>query len=273
MPHYRRSVHAPGNDDGTADPRLAQALADWQRQPAAAARAEVLAALADARVFVAITATSTAEHVDQGTGLRAESSAEMAVVSLAAPDGSRALPVFPDPLALRRWRLDVRPVPVDGARACAAAVDDGAVAVVVDPAGAAVVIGAQELASLAGGWVPVPGSSLAVRRTTEALSGTAADAAPELVTALAAALGEEPVSAARLLDGPEGLVLGVVPEAPLEPAALAALAGRVATRMGPLLPPEGLDLAAVREDGPGTPVPLATPRTARRGRRWFRPGR
>ena len=50
----------------------------------------------------AITATSTAEHVEAGTGLRAESSAEMALVSLVASDGARAIPAFADNNALSR---------------------------------------------------------------------------------------------------------------------------------------------------------------------------
>jgi hypothetical protein len=143
------------SDTGEADARLAAALERPQ------ARAELLAALVGARVFAAITATSTAEHTAEKTGLRAESSAEMAVVLLESAEGSRALPVFQDLQALKRWRLDARPVPLTGAQACAAALDERADALLLDPAGAAVVV--SELASLATGWVPVPGSSLSSR--------------------------------------------------------------------------------------------------------------
>lgn len=245
------------SDDGSADPRLAAALGAYDGAPAT--RAEVLAAVAGARLFVAITATSTAEHVEAGTGLRAESSAEMALVSLVASDGARAIPVFADTAALERWRLDVRPVPVEAAYLCRAALDDGAVAVLLDPAGAAVVLREPDLHALAAGYVPVPGATVAGRRTTQALTEPAEPPDPVLLAALADAVAPERLKAARLLDGPSGPVLGVAPRRPLDPAGLAALAGRVAERLGEQLPPHGLDLAVVPPKGPGA-------RVTRRGR-------
>lgn len=232
------------DDDGTADPRLVAALAGGSR-------AEVLAALADARVFAAISATSTAEHTTEA-GLRAESTAEMAVLMLEA-GGSRALPVFLAVGDVRRWRLEARPVRLTGPQACQAARDDGAEAVVLDPDAAAFALTAAELATLADGWVPVEGTGLATRRTDAALTAPG-DVPPELVEALARALRPERLRAARLLAGPDGLVLGVAPRRPLPPVELAALAHRVMTRLGPDLPPAGLDLAQVAPRGPGVPV-------------------
>ena len=240
------------SDDGSADPRLAGALASYDGTPGS--RAEVLAAVAGARLFVAITATSTAEHVEAGTGLRAESSAEMALVSLVASDGARAVPAFADTAALKRWRLDVRPVPVTSAYLCRAALDDGAAAVLLDPAGAAVVLREPDLRSLADGYVPVPGAAVATRRTTDALTAPAEPPDPGLIEALAAAVKPERLKAARLLDGPRGPVLGVAPRRPLDPVALAALAGRIAERLGERLPAGGVDIALVPAKGPGAPV-------------------
>lgn len=242
-------------DDGSADPRLAEALGSGRR-------AEVLAALVDARVFAAIRAASTAEHVTE-RGLRAESSAEMAVLLLGADDGSRALPVFTEATAVRRWRLEARPVRLTGTQACQAALDEGAEALVLDPGGAGVVLDATEVRALAQGWVPVPGSDLATRHAEVPLT-TPCDVPEALVRVLAAALRPERLRAARLLQGPDGLVLGVAPRRPLDPPALAAVAQRVVNRLGPDLPPGGLDLAQVPVRGPGAPV-------VRRG--LLRPGR
>jgi hypothetical protein len=239
-------------DDGGADLRLARALTAYDGAPAA--RAEVLAALAAARVFVAITATATAEEVATTTGLRAESSAEMALVSVVASDGDRAVPAFADTGSLRRWRLDIRPVPVATSYLARAALDDGAVAVILEPADAAIVIGRGELEALAAGYVPVAGAPLATRQTTEPLLAPSTPPDPQLVAALAAALRPERPRAARLLDGPSGPVLGFAPRRRLDAAALAALAQRVMTRLGPALPPEGLDIAVVPPTGPGHPV-------------------
>lgn len=242
----------PVTDTGQADPRLAAALRAYDGS--AATRAAALTALAGARVFVAITATSTAEHLEADTGLRAESRAEMALVSVIASDGERALPAFTDTAALKRWRLDVRPVPVAASYLAQAALDDEADAVVLDPDGAALVVPRSELRALAAGYVPVAGSSLAARHLEAALTELTGSPDPELVRALARSLGPERLKAARLLDGPQGPVLGIAPRRPLDPAALAALAQRVLTRLGPALPPEGLDLAVVPPTGPGYPV-------------------
>lgn len=249
-------------DDGRADPRLAAALAAWDGSPQR--RAELLAALAGARVFAAVRATSTSERVTDA-GLRADSTADMALLSLAAPDGRRALPLFADGRDVPPWHSGARPVAVPAPEACAAAVERGDDAVVLLPQG--VTLDAGEVAALGRGWVPVPGSALSARTTADALRAPAARPAPALVSALAAALEGEPLRAARLLDGPDGPVLGVVPARPLGPADLAALAARVARRMGQALPADGLDVALV--DGAlGAEVPLSRRRGVlrRRGR-------
>jgi hypothetical protein len=254
-------------DDGSPDPALLAALEAWRSAPGPGTTAQVLAALTTARVFAGITATSTAEHVEQGTGLRAESSAEMALVTLVAGD-ERALPVFTSTAALRRWRLDARPVPVPGDAVCLAALEQGATTLLVDLDHA---VTGDALRDLARGYVPVVGSGprLASRRTTEELgavdAGEGAGVDDGLRAALRDALREEPVVAARLLSGPHGPVLGVVPSRPLAPQEQAALAGRVAARLGSALPAQGLDLAVVPADGPGEPLALG-----RRPRRWRR---
>jgi hypothetical protein len=234
------------DDLGDADARLAQALTRPED------RAELLAAFVDARVFAAITATSTAQHLAAATGLPAESGAELAVVLLEVADGSRALPVFPDLLALQRWRPGARPVPLTGAQACTAAIDEGATVVLLDPAGVDVPV--TELETLAAGWVPVPGSTLAARRAETELTAPVAPVPAELLTALRSALAGEGLRAARLMDGPDGPVLGITANAPLEPADLASLAHRLVQRLGDRLPPGGLDLAQVAAGGPGTDV-------------------
>jgi hypothetical protein len=59
----------------------------------------------------------------------------MAVVTLTAPDGRRALPVFTSAAALAAWDADARPVPVTAARAAQAAVAEGCQVAVVDLGG------------------------------------------------------------------------------------------------------------------------------------------
>jgi hypothetical protein len=245
-----------------ADGPLLRSLAEWSRAQTRAARAGVLAALVDATVYAAVSATATGEHLDEGTGLRAESGAELAVLLLEAVDGTRALPVFSDLDQLKRWRLDARPQRLKGAQACAAANDEGADQVVLDPATTALVLTRDELASLAAGWVPVPGSALATSTAAQELTVPVA-IDPALAAALRQALRPEPVRAARLLQGRDGLVLGVVPRRPLEPAELAAMAQRLLTALGTALPDQGLGLMQVPARGPGHPVRIARFRRTR----------
>ena len=248
-----RSLPGGAPDDGSVDPRLAAALTG--ADGSTAARAEVLAALAGARVFVAVRAEATREERTAG-GLRQESSAEMSLVCLRSQEGVLAVPVFSDGHEVQRWQRDARPVPLAGPQACASARAQGAEVLLVDPGGAAFVADAGELRALAEGYVPVPGSDgLEARRRTTALGAPAQDVPSALVDALAAALRAEPVTSAQLLQGPEGLVLGVSGPA-LDAAGLTALAGRVLGRARSALPADGLDLAQVPAGGPGLPVPL-----------------
>jgi hypothetical protein len=256
-------------DTGTANPRLAAALRAWAAVPGLATTAEVHAAYAGARVFLAITATSTGTRIDAGTGLRAESGAELSLLTLVGSAGGRAVPVFLDVGAAVGFRPGARPLPLPGPDACTAALQDDAVAVLLDPPGAAFTIGGPALADLAAGRVPIAGTLLSARRSADALTHPV-EVDPAFVAALAEALRVEPVRAARLLAGPDGPVLGLVPDHPLDAGALAALAARLVPRLAAVLPPGGLDLAVVAPSGPGVPVRL---RKRWRGRADVRPDR
>lgn len=234
-------MSTPAGDTGLADPQVVAALAAHDDDPTPQTRARALAVLATARVFAAVTARSTAEHVDAGTGLRAESTAEMTLVTLGGSSG-RGVPVFLDVPSLLAFAQQARPVRLTVPEACTAALDDGAVALLVDPPGAALVLTGRELAELAAGRVPVPGSSLSTSTRSAQLT-TLTDPDPQLVQQLQRALRRERLPA-RLLDGPDGPVLGIA--APLRPEELAALAARLARRLD-----RPLDLTVVPATGPG----------------------
>ncbi|WP_404382201.1 SseB family protein [Knoellia locipacati] len=113
-------------DDGSAPPTLAAALG--HDDPAA-----LMEALRDSRLLVPI----VAEPVETATegGLTVDKQTDMAAVTLLAPDGERALPVFSSLEALAAWDPEARPVPVTAARAGQAAVSERCDVVVVDVAG------------------------------------------------------------------------------------------------------------------------------------------
>lgn len=131
-------LHAFDDDDGAADRGLADAVAGLlaapgrsMDQPGARERA-VFAALTTARVFIPIVARLSA--AGEGTsGLQADKEAEMALVTLSAPDGRKALPVFSSTAALTLWHPEARPVAAYAARAALAAAAEDAELMVLDP--------------------------------------------------------------------------------------------------------------------------------------------
>lgn len=85
--------------------------------------------LATSRVLVAVMAV--ADVVDD----EGDKESHMAVVSMVNAEGERGLLAFTGMDALQRWQADARPVPVSGAQAAQAALDDGATALVIDVQG------------------------------------------------------------------------------------------------------------------------------------------
>ncbi len=120
-------LHAFDTDDGTADPTWGPVL---DRLAAGqSGEAEVVDSLSRMRVFAAVLPT-VAEHDEHG----GDKEADVALVTLKAPDGRTALPVFTSVPALTAWHPEARPVASWMPRACLSAVDEGAELVVVDPA-------------------------------------------------------------------------------------------------------------------------------------------
>ena len=94
----------------------------WRRSATPGREAELVAAVAAARLLVPVVAAPA--EVDTSGELAVEKSTDMAAVTLTSPDGQRALPVFSSMAALTRWDPAARPVPVTSARAAQAAVSE-----------------------------------------------------------------------------------------------------------------------------------------------------
>ncbi|GAA4360677.1 SseB family protein [Paeniglutamicibacter cryotolerans] len=93
---------------------------------------EVHAALATARVFIAVVA-QLAEGGLGEHGFTEDKEADMALVTLTAPDGRTALPVFTTVENLQSWHAEARPVAVYAPRAALSAVSEEAQMLVIDP--------------------------------------------------------------------------------------------------------------------------------------------
>ncbi|MFJ3585582.1 SseB family protein [Streptomyces sp. NPDC090127] len=129
-----KNIPDPGfsDDDGTADPRLTEALAAWAADRTA--HGPVLAALKDARLLVPVVAVLGEVEEDPETGLRREKTSDMAVPTLTAGD-RRALPAFTSIASLALWDPEARPVAVPLHQALQAAAHEKADTLVLDLAG------------------------------------------------------------------------------------------------------------------------------------------
>ena len=136
------------DDDGTADPRVTEALAAYH--VGEGSEQDVLAALAAARLLVPVVAV-----LADGSAAEGDKNSQMVLPTLIGRDGRPAVLAFTGLDTLARWRPNARPVPAESDRVWRAAVADGC-AVVIDVAGPVpLAVEGTRLAALAAGQ-PVP---------------------------------------------------------------------------------------------------------------------
>ncbi|MEW1836181.1 SseB family protein [Microbacterium sp. NPDC079995] len=117
-------------DDGSADPALLAALTAFHAGEGDAAA--VVDAYRTARLLIPLVAGKGEEGVGP-TGLTVDKTQELSIVTVAAPDGRRVLPVFSSVEAMARWDAAARPVPADGVRTALSAAADDTDLIVLDP--------------------------------------------------------------------------------------------------------------------------------------------
>ena len=111
-------------DLGAADSDLVVALEDPQDEPA------LMRAVSRARLLVPVVAVPSG--ADESGRPTAGRSTDMAVVTLTAPDGQRAFPVFSGLATLSAWDATARPSPVTSSRAAQGAVSEGCDVMLLD---------------------------------------------------------------------------------------------------------------------------------------------
>ena len=125
---FEPNAHA--GDDGSADAALLTALTafhDGVGDPVA-----VVESYRTARLLIPL----VAEAGDVGvapSGLAVDKTQELSIVTVAAPDGRRVLPVFTSVAALAAWDPVARPIPVDAVRTALSAAADDTDLIVIDP--------------------------------------------------------------------------------------------------------------------------------------------
>ncbi|MEU5403002.1 SseB family protein [Streptomyces sp. NPDC005963] len=209
-----KNIPDPGfsDDDGTADPRLAAALAAWSEDRTA--QQPVLEALVGARLLVPVVAVLGEVEVDE-SGLRREKTSDMAVPTLTAGD-RRALPAFTSLDSLARWDAQARPVAVPLHQALQAAAHEKADTLVLDLAGP----------------VPFQLSGAALRALAEGRTSADPLDDPAVLDALRRTVGAEPaVLRAQLVrggEGADGTLALVLAEGTAQAAAIQSIAEALA---------------------------------------------
>lgn len=135
VPWGGRELHTSSfaGDTGEADPVLLGALRAVTVDPLdPRLHRSVVSALAEKRLFAPILPAVLEQSVDE-RGLMHDNSSEMAMVRLRSGDGREATPAFSDIPSLTAWHPEARPVPIEAERLGAAAVEEGAQLVVIDP--------------------------------------------------------------------------------------------------------------------------------------------
>lgn len=132
VPFEGRAFHAneAADDDGSADPRIVDAVRRFRAREVEVA--EVLEVLAAVRLLVPL----LTERGDEGIGAHGQfvdKTQELALVTVAGPDGRAVLPAFTSVDTMRVWDPVARPIPVAAPRAALAAASDDLGAIVLDP--------------------------------------------------------------------------------------------------------------------------------------------
>lgn len=132
VPWEGRGFHANphSGDDGSADPALLAALLAFRE--GTGDQTAVIDAYRSARLLIPLVAEK-GDHGVGAHGLTVDKTQELSIVTVAAPDGRRVLPVFTSVEAMGRWDASARPVPADGVRTAVAASADDTDLIVVDP--------------------------------------------------------------------------------------------------------------------------------------------
>lgn len=125
---FEPNPHA--GDDGSADPALLAALTAFHAGEGDAG--SVVAAYRSARLLIPLVAEA-GDHAMGPYGLAVDKTQELSIVTVAAPDGRRVLPVFTSVATMTRWDAAARPVPAEGVRTALSAADDDTDLIVVDP--------------------------------------------------------------------------------------------------------------------------------------------
>lgn len=119
-----------GDDDGTAPPRLIEAIRRFSSRELG--EAEVVDAIRDSRLLIPLIA-HLGEAGTNDAGQLVDKTQELSIVTVTGPDGRKVLPAFTSAAAMSEWNPKARPVPTEAVRVALAAASEQTDLVVIDP--------------------------------------------------------------------------------------------------------------------------------------------
>ena len=117
---FQPNAHA--GDDGTTPDGVATALLAFR--DGSGTLTELAAALAESRALIPLV-TSAGGDFDVNNPVMEDKVQELAVVTVAGPDGRPVIPAFTSAAAMKSWNSDARPIPMDAQRVALAAASEG----------------------------------------------------------------------------------------------------------------------------------------------------
>lgn len=123
-------THQYKGDDGLTAPTLQVVWDAWTRGEAS--EVQVIDALREVRIFAPVVAQLSQAHITDD-GLVSDKESDMALVSIQAPDGRKALPIFTSVDYLTAWHDEARPVAADMRKTALSAVEDDNQLIVINP--------------------------------------------------------------------------------------------------------------------------------------------
>lgn len=123
-------THQYPGDQGTTDPALQQVFDAFVAGEVD--EAAVVDALRNVRIFAPVVAQLSQAEITEA-GLVSDKESDMALVSIQAPDGRKALPIFTAVDALTGWHDLARPVAADMRKTALSAVEDENQLIVINP--------------------------------------------------------------------------------------------------------------------------------------------
>ncbi len=125
---FQPNPHA--GDSGETPPDVAAAITAFRE--GAGSFAVLANTLAGSRALIPLV-THAGDEFDAANPVMEDKIQELAVVTLAGPHGEQVYPAFTSADAMRAWKSDARPIPIDFRRIALAAAGEGVDRIVVNP--------------------------------------------------------------------------------------------------------------------------------------------